>query len=677
MEIAETPQQIGLLAVRLGMVSGDRLQAALAALDGADDASALVRVGLLTQRQLRFLLGAREMKNLRYHEVRFGRIVVESGYATELQIEEVLQRQKQQFLRQGEKTMIGDMLVADGTITEEEKQHVIATQQHLAQLQAAVGESAAVPPQEGLLCAADGIEITLSKDKLRATLRVLHPQQGSISLQQVHAMAQEYGIVYGLADDATIGTYLQQVNDASEPLPLAAGTPCTPGHGGEIRYHFDTNPLKAGRVEEDGVIDFKDRGDIPQVAEGALLAELSAPTPGHAGTDIHGAPLPPPEVRAKQLLCGHGVALSADGRAARASCAGTPSLSRLGLLAVFPVYRIKGDLGYKTGHVDFDGDIQVDGVVERDFHVTGGRLAASEIEAATVDIKGDVVVRGGIIGARIRAGGSLVAAYIHDSHIEVDGDLQVKREVIGCDIMAGGGFHSPGCTVLNSRIATKGAIIAGEVGSESAKPSTLLIGSDALLEARLEAQQALLKQLHQEQMRLRETLEEGEEENRVITETIAQKAQVQDRAQVEQRELTKEREALLGVGMQAEADALGNQIKTSMSRATIAEEEINVLFERQDALLAAEPLMRQQIETLLERIYHIEQECDLLSAQMAQQQDDLYLSVNGTLYPMTTITTAHTTVKNQQEMRALILRERHQRLPGGGEKWQIVTEPLK
>lgn len=680
----ETPDAlklIGKLAVRFHMLSEEQLQQALAQQGAGEDkvplGQTLVKMGLISESQLSFLIGAQEMKALRARDLKFGSIAVENGFVTELQVEAALQCQKEQFIKHKKILLIGDIMVADGIISEEQKQSVIEVQQRILKVREEHSATLASQNEEQILSAEEGAELIVSKDGMTATLRAAISVPVEELTTRVEQLLQQYEIKFGRVTEQAISDWIEQGTDREERLIVARGREPVVGHGGEIHYYFDTDPLKAGKIKEGDVIDFKDRGEIPQLDEGAVLAELSEPDPGVAGTDVHGEPIPPPAMKARVLLCGSGVSLSEDGKQALANLGGSPSLAKTGAMSVFPLYKVDGNVGYKTGHVDFDGDIQVSGAVEKDFRVKGGKLSAQEVEAADIEVKGDVIIRGGILGGRIKAGGNLMAAYIHDSVIEVDGDVLVQKEIMGCDIKVGGGVYSRTSIVLDSRIAAKGGIVAGDIGSDVAAPSALSVGSDALLELRIAELNDAIHQQRARQAELRKQLEAGELENQQINIDIAEMAQVQDRSQVEQRELTEQRDALLAQGEQQQADELENEILEDAARATKAEQDLNALFERQDKIVEQASLCEQEILTIDEAVGFSSKELEVLEQQMTEEQADVSIKITGTLYPMTTIATTHTSVKTKQAMKALIIRERATRTEAGDEVWKVVTESLK
>ena len=60
------------------------------------------------------------------------------------------------------------------------------------------------------------------------------------------------------------------------------------GKDATIKFFFDRDYLKAGGVTNDGAIDFKDRGEMPFVESGTILAEKTAIKESRNGKNIYG-----------------------------------------------------------------------------------------------------------------------------------------------------------------------------------------------------------------------------------------------------------------------------------------------------------------------------------------------------------------------------------------------------
>ncbi len=672
----------GQLALRFRMISEAQLNSALTLYRKQKKSDEqlrfeqlLVAQKLISAEQLDFLVSAQKMKSIRIRDRRFGDIAIEYGYAREEQVMKALQEQKERFKQDNKATLIGDIMVDNGTLTADQKDSILLVQQEVDSAPAAATEPG------GLLLDESGqqvpLKISVSADRLQASLRVYSYSDTDAMLRQVHEQVSALNISYGLKDDEAIIQYLSDEQNINEPFLIAGGEAPRPARDATVKYHFDTDPLKVGRMKEGGVIDFKDRGEIPQINAGDLLAELVPGEPGGEGVDIYGNTIAAPEPREALINCGDGVELSADASRATATISGTPNITKSGSLYVFPVYRVDGDIGYETGHVSFDGDIQVKEGVESDFNVTGGRLCAAEIRAATIEVKGDVVVIGGIIGARIKAGGNLKAWYIHKADIDVAGDVIVQQEVMESDVRAGGGFIGEKCTVLASRLAARQGVSVADVGSEAAAPSTLVVGTDEQLDVLIRQRAESLKDIQAEQQRLKAQIDNKQQRYEEINVEVAKLAQVQDRSQVGVRELQEKRAAVSAGGERLAEDDVAREIELLEQKGREAEAELAGLFEEQDGLDELTRRNEEQIAQKDAECEFLQQEMDELKRLKQEAEKKAVVKVYGAIYPLNQVTGTHASVKIKDVMKSVLFSEKYVKSETGGARWVISARSLK
>jgi uncharacterized protein (DUF342 family) len=248
------------------------------------------------------------------------------------------------------------------------------------------------------------------------------------------------------------------------PAPIRSPTPRR-----RLSTTFDTDPLKIGTLTEDGLMDWKDRGELPQVKEGDLLAEKIPGPKGKEGMDVYGKKIPIPKV------VRNGSSAAKGARRSRTACTFTPEwpaspkLSLTGELSVVPTLTIQGDISLETGHVTFDGHIEVAGAVEKGYRVKGGSLHANEIRGAEIDIDGDISATNGMFRRRHRCGGNLKAGHIHTTDITLAGDMAVEKEIIDSTIEANGRCLIKDGIIIASKISAKMGITAMDIGTEASK----------------------------------------------------------------------------------------------------------------------------------------------------------------------------------------------------------------
>ncbi|MBC2713045.1 MAG: DUF342 domain-containing protein [Desulfosarcina sp.] len=418
---------------------------------------------------------------------RFGVIAVEMNFVDQEKVDKALVVQARIFAKTRVGMPIGEILMEMGAITSDELNEILQMQREVDGTKES-GETPETPkkkskPARSAKKEGSSLDISVSKDKLTASAYIDGEVPATeFDVSDVKLMLHSDGILHGITDDARIKAFLNGEFSVGEQWTIATGTDPIPDTPPEMIYHFDTDPLKIGRLTEDGLMDWKDRGELPQVKEGDLLAENIPGPKGKEGMDVYGKKIPIPKVREQRFKCGKGARRSEEGMQVHATVSGIPKLSVTGEISVIPTLHIQGDISLETGHVVFDGHIEVAGAVEKGYQVKGGSLRANEIRDAQIDIDGDITAINGIFGATIRSGGNLRAGHIHNAGIILSGDMTVEKESIESKIEANGRCLINDGIIISSTISAKMGITAMDIGTEASKSSELIVGIDQQME---------------------------------------------------------------------------------------------------------------------------------------------------------------------------------------------------
>jgi uncharacterized protein (DUF342 family) len=464
-----------------------------------------------------------------------------------------------------------------------------------------------------------GFRIVIPDDRLSA--RIIPPESipDSIALEALKEFISQKGIIPGLIGDDDVTNFLTSLEPREEGWLIAEGTPPRSGEDARIIYHFDTEAHKVGTVREGGVIDFKDKGETQQVKEGGLLAEKIPLVKEIPGKDVFGQMIPVDKARDALLLAGENAKVSEDGLKIFAKTGGRPALVKDGRISVYPELRIEGDVGLETGHIQFNGHINVRGIIQEGFRVKGGRLTALEINKAEVDIEGDIDIRGGIIGSKVKTNGNVNARYIEASTIRALGDIMVRDEVLHGDIEINGFLlmSSPTGKILSSSISARKGMEAAIIGSDASRPCTLIIGVDSQVKELSEQLGLEIENRKKEQEAAGKEIEKLKLEAKNYDGQIAHLAQIQDRGILEQKSLKVQMEEL---GQKKELTRLSQaewEYKNLELKIKSAEESLNHLMEQQDqvteTILARQRAVKEQdqvIQGLNDQIEKIKTEAD-------------------------------------------------------------------
>jgi hypothetical protein len=173
-------------------------------------------------------------------------------------------------------------------------------------------------------------EVRLSKNNTQAFLTVKTRDTHLPDPSHVRQFLEKNRIISGVKEDHEIEAWLFRAMPGDPPFLVATAKEPKYPKNAEIRYHFPTHFLHAGKMSPDGSIDFKDRGDIPYVEDGAFLAAKIFPEQGAPGFDVFGDEIPVDDPVDLAFASGPGTRLSEDGGEIYAVTAGQPHLDALG-----------------------------------------------------------------------------------------------------------------------------------------------------------------------------------------------------------------------------------------------------------------------------------------------------------------------------------------------------------
>ena len=503
------------------------------------------------------------------------------------------------------------------------------------------------------------LRLTVSDDNMAAFISPECAEFSDFELQSVKEALKGAGIVHGLVKDEVLSAYLSGSHLDDKPWIIAEGTPPDPGRESRIRYHFNTNPLIVGMEDETGKIDFKDRGKIPQVKAGAILAEVEPGIPGRPGTDVLGAPVPPPEHKPAKLLFGKGAYCHPDGLRVYAQIDGRPELTPDDKICVFTELVIPGDVGYATGHVEFDGDVEVRGAVLDGFRVRAKNLRAEEINKADVAASENVIVSGGIIGSKVLADGTLNCKHIHTSTVEVLGDVSVETTIFDSEIKTNGKCIIRNGKILSSALSAKMGVEASDIGSDSSEACELLVGLDGFLKSVIDKLNAEIDIGIAKKQEMEKALADMKQESADLETEIGNLAQDEDRGRRQAEEMEQTIRQMIDTGrsddpLMSKARAACDSFKRKLDRINA---DIGERFERQERL--EENIENQKVE-VRKASDHIDGLRDRIDKEVelsATGKGSPAVKVTGTVFSGTVVRGPKAIIKLVEDERNVTIRE--------------------
>lgn len=672
---------IGKLAVKNSFIDESQLREALSIqnqerLAGKKSllGTILVAQGMISSSQLDYLLSIQKIFETRKLDRRFGTIAVKNEFATREEIDRALQEQKRVFKETRHVKFIGDILVESKVLSADQRDAILIRQQRFEETVSTEQKEFKAPEPQKQIKIDAKFDLTVTEDRLNASISIKKEGDVPITVEHIKEFLDIEGIKFGVTSDSQIAEYLNNKDGQNHPLKIAEGKPPEPGKDACIKYYFDVDPLKVGAVKTGGAIDFKDRGDIPQVKEGDLLVEKMPVVEGLPGEDIYGCSIPAPKPGDKTLRKGKGTSISEDRLKIFAKIEGMPEMSALGKVYVSPKLEISGDVGLKTGHVEFDGKIHVTGSIQNGFRVKGNSLTAKEILKAEIDIDGDIVVSGGIIGASIRTGGNIRAVYVRESDIVALGDVIVEKEIIDSKIDTSGECVVNKGAILSSMVSAKMGINAIQIGSEISRACNLKVGFDEKIKKEIDEIKEAIPLKREEQKEYRQRLKELEDKPAKIEKEIADMAQLQDRAVVKKRNLLEEIEQLKSTGKSAQLLAVEAELKALESKIKKEEQKLERLFDKQDQITDEVSGLNQKIEDSKTQIQELREKIVEIMEWSSARKGTPKVRVQDVIFADTRINGIYSSLVLNQNQKSVLIKEDVVKSSDDTSKWTSNQE---
>ncbi len=479
----------------------------------------------------------------------------------------------------------------------------------------------------------DLMKLEISADQLKATIHIEADDLKRFTTPEILKLIENAGIIYGIVDESMIENYLRAEQTPTERFIVAHGKAPAANKPPEIQYLFRSDPLGVGTAREAGTIDWKNRGKLPQAKVDDVIAEIIPGVEGSSGTDVFGTELLAPAIKPALFKCGKGVAMSDDGTQYLAKRNGMVVLSDDRKITILETLAIAGDIGLETGHIDYDGHVEVSGSVHKGYRVNCKSLRAEEIQEAEITVAGDMIVMGGIYDSTVKCKDNLQASHIHKSNIQTGGELFVEKEIMESKIESSGKCMIADGTIIFSEVKAKNGIFTNNIGTKGSKPSMLFIGIDENRKRKIKYAKKKLALQKKELDQLPKEIEELQ----IRLETLEGEA----------AELTKKLSKYTG-----QIDNKENQIKNIN-----AKEQLNTMKDKIDRTLTRISQKNEALHNGRDDLDRIEEELDLLVAENETNQEEAIVHVNGIIYPGTTVTGPNATLTTSQAVSRLYIKE--------------------
>jgi uncharacterized protein (DUF342 family) len=422
-------------------------------------------------------------------DMRFGSLCISFEFLTQSNLDLALEEQKR-LEAADQHIRLGDLLIDAGMLSKRQLKLILQKQKLENRVSTSNNNKEQpneLPFEMSDVRAIREVEVLffLQNDALKLFTLKTDDFDSSMILSDLKFLLEKNGIIYGIVDDDSLNSFIKNDKYHNEYFEIARGLEPIDDTDAKIVYMFELDYLKAGQLAEDGTIDFKDRGDIPFVEEGDVIAEKIPPKEGRDGVNVYGDTIPKADSEDISFNIGKGVHLSEDKLKVVADVKGNPKSKPGGELSVNDAYFIDGDVDYKTGHIKFDKNVYITGTIKSGFRVEAIDVIANTIDGGIVEAQGNVFIQNGVKEASIKANGNVKIGFMHRSNIACTGDVNIVKEIVDSEVFLEGKFEMDKGRMFSSSVCAKGGAVICNVGSERTKPSSIMVGTSVYFEKAL------------------------------------------------------------------------------------------------------------------------------------------------------------------------------------------------
>jgi uncharacterized protein (DUF342 family) len=350
--------------------------------------------------------------------------------------------------------------------------------------------------------------LEIAKDVSSAWVNLTPAMGGkAVTADDIVQALSEAGVLFGIDEPA-----LRQACDKGELVRVLAAHSVAPLKGEDAKFEMliELARDRAPKANEQGLIDFRDQGDIPMVEAGAALMRRILATSGVDGHDVRGTVLratPGQDQPFASKL--EGVSISSDDpNLLVATVKGQP----VGLgngVSVEQVVLVNS-VSLASGNISFDGSIRVDGDVMSGMKVkaTGDIIVTGVVEGGELEAGGNVQVSSGIIAhAKVRAEGAVSARFVENSQIIAGTVIAIDDMVLQSDLQALNqiqvGLKSPKGRLVGGTVRATMLISTPLLGAPTGSVMSVQVGVNPVLDAKCQALQQLIEKQNTDQENLK------------------------------------------------------------------------------------------------------------------------------------------------------------------------------
>lgn len=295
----------------------------------------------------------------------------------------------------------------------------------------------------------------VEKDRYRAKVfiqyELLQDQGHEPAVETITQILGKHDVTNGVDREKIAEILAHPIEDWVE---VACGQEPIDGTDADIECLVQLEDLVLPQPADDGTVDFRDRGRLPEVDQGTPLYVRHPGVEAVDGKDLAGRTVPAKRGKDARLSPPTGCRLRVeDPNIVEAGVNGYLYRGRDGRIHVGHVFQVKGDLDLSIGNIKYHGAVEIGGNVPAGFQIQAGGdvVIQGTAESAIISsAEGLIQVRGGVFGGELHAATDIHIAFAHDAVLVCGGTLEPGKYLQHCTVR---------CPVL--KFARGGVLVGG------------------------------------------------------------------------------------------------------------------------------------------------------------------------------------------------------------------------
>ncbi len=288
------------------------------------------------------------------------------------------------------------------------------------------------------------LEVTEDYMTVYMSLYPSAPGSKSLKISDVFDKLKILGIVHGILNKEIEKAFKKMEASLTpvENVEIANGDAPEDGEDESIKYLVNLSFSGKPHLDEHGKADYFKIHIFENVKKLQPLAKIIPASPGIDGKDVYGTTVSAKPVKNCDVVPGNNVSVHKDKKNVLVSDISGHVYLKKNQLVVEKVFRIDGNVDFKTGNINFEGDVDIKGDVPSGFSVraSGNIIVGGTVEDAFLRAEESVIIKGGFLGrgnGRVKAGKDVVVRHILNQTIMAQNNIMIAGEAVDSKLYAG------------------------------------------------------------------------------------------------------------------------------------------------------------------------------------------------------------------------------------------------